>query len=683
MEKTRQSKRKSRRRRAQTIFKQLIFNVIFPVVVALIMLASLNYYQTKSILTESNNTKNQIISNEIKHIMELQDIALETIEEDLNKKMKKYSQKLVTHLSKVENIKEVDLDRIREKMDMTKEHIDIYVINRKGVVVNTTFEKDLNLNFFDFGEDHKQHLLHIFEEGRFESERFAIEASTKRMKKYTYHPTPDKKYIIELGAYSKKADELIGQIQNILGRIAQKQSEIKNVDLFISEENPFSLSKDVEISEKQYKELLKAFKTKEKQVLKTEVDDKPFYHEFIYMERENTDLYKASVIRIVSDRSRDQEILLRELIKSIIIFVITILIVMAIIYVKTRIITNPIKRLVENVNRISKGDLTDRALIEGSNEIATLSKHFNRMIERLEEYYNELEQKVADRTREIEQQKEEITAQRDSLADKNNRLEAAYHKIELQNQHITDSIHYARQIQRAVLPPYEYIDNLFPESFVLFRPKDIVSGDFYWAREVNNFRVFVAADCTGHGVPGAFMSLLSISSLNEIVTSETVDNAGAILDDLREYIKNSLRQTGRDGEQKDGIDLTICVYNPEKQQLDVAGANNSLVLIRDDEVQIVKADRMPIGIYRKELPFTNHTIDIKKNDVVYMFSDGYPDQFGGPKGRKFLAKKFRRMLHEIHQKPLEEQKAHLETTLVEWMNGVEQIDDILVVGIKF
>ncbi len=678
-----ENSRKSRRKRAQTIFKQLIFNVIFPVVVALIMLASLNYYQTKSILTESNNTKNQIISNEIKHIMELQDIALEAIEEDLDEKMAKYSHKLVNKLKNVENIKEADLDEIRKEMGMTKEHIDIYVINREGVVVNTTFDKDLNLNFFDFGEDHKQHLLHIFEEGEYLSERFAVEASTKRMKKYTYHPTPDKKYIIELGAYSKKADELINQIQNILAKIAQKESEIQNVALFISEENPFSLSKNIEITDEEYKVLLKAFETKEKQILKTKQEKKTFYHEFIYMERENTDLYKASVIRIVSDRSRDEEILLRELIKSIVIFVITILIVMAIIYVKTRIITNPIKRLVENVNRISKGDLTDRALIEGSNEIATLSKHFNRMIERLEEYYNELEQKVADRTREIEQQKEEITAQRDSLADKNNRLEAAYHKIELQNQHITDSIQYARQIQRAVLPPYEYIDKLFPESFVLFRPKDIVSGDFYWAREVNGFRVLVAADCTGHGVPGAFMSLLSMSSLNEIVTSETVDNAGAILDDLREYIKKSLRQTGKEGEQKDGIDLSICVYNPDKEQLDVAGANNSLVLIRDNEVQIIKADRMPIGIYRKEFPFTNHTIDIKKDDVVYMFSDGYPDQFGGPKGRKFLAKKFRQVLHEIHQMPLNDQKAHLETTLVEWMEGVEQVDDILVVGIKF
>ncbi|WP_462280221.1 SpoIIE family protein phosphatase [Salinivirga cyanobacteriivorans] len=676
------NKTNKKRRRYTTIFKQLILNVIFPVVVALVALASLNYYQTQTILHDANQTKNYIISNEIKHIMELQDVGLEAIEEQKNQNLKKYSYKLVEeYFANTKNIEEANLKTIREELGMDPNYYDIYVINKQGIVVNTTFDKDLNLNFFDFGREHKQYLLKIFEEGKFVSERFAIEASTKRLKKFTYHPTLDNKYIIELGSYSTKADKLIKRIQSILETIAEKEANIISVDLFISEEAPFSLTNNT-ITPRDSMMLSKTFASKDTNTIKVPTDTAALYYEYIYMERENTDLYKKSVIRIVSDRSRDKQILSNELIKSISISLVTILLVIIIIYYKTKVITSPIKRLVANVNRIAKGDLTDRALIEGSNEIATLSKHFNRMIERIEEYYNVLEQKVADRTKEIEQQKEEITAQRDSLADKNQRIEVAYKKIEEQNLHITDSIKYAEQIQKALLPPEKVLLDSFPDSFVLFKPKDIVSGDFYWTRRIEDKRIFVAADCTGHGVPGAFMSLLGISSLNEIVTADSSDDAAKILDRLRKYIKKSLRQTGKEKEQKDGIDLSLCIYAPEKKKLLCAGANNSIVLIRDNEIELIKADRMPIGIYRKEHPFTNHEIDVKDGDIIYMFSDGYQDQFGGPEGRKFLAKNFRKLLLKVHGLPLEQQRKEIDTTIKNWMKDEEQVDDILVVGLK-
>jgi serine phosphatase RsbU (regulator of sigma subunit) len=673
----------TKKQRYTTIFKQLILNVIFPVVLALVLLATLNYIQTSRILTESNQTKNYIISNEIKHIMELQDIALETIEQQKDVVLKEFSEKLVgDYFENTKNIKDANLKNIRNELGMDPKFYDIYVINRNGEVVNTTFDKDMGINFFDFGESHKNVLLRTFDEGEFFAERFAVESSTKRLKKYTYQPTIDGKYIIELGAYSTKADHLLAQIRKILLTIAEKEANIISVDLFIGEEHPFTLTNEV-ITEEDLNILAKTFASKDTNLQILATDSIKLYREFIYMERENTDLYKKSVIRIVSDRSADKKILFNELIKSLVISIITILLVVIIIYYKTKVITTPIKRLVENVNRIAKGNLKDRALIEGSNEIATLSKHFNTMIERIEEYYNVLEQRVRDRTKEIEQQKEEITSQRDALADRNKEIEAAYKKIEDQNAHITDSIRYAEQIQKALLPPDNQVTELFPDSFVLFHPKDIVSGDFYWIRELDGHKAFVAADCTGHGVPGAFMSLLGMSSLNEIVNKDSIHSAGPILDRLRSYIKKSLRQTGKDREQKDGMDLSIAIYNPETRKVVCAGANNSLVLIRDGEVDVIKADRMPIGIYRKEKPFTNHEIEVQEGDILYMFSDGYPDQFGGEDGRKFLAKNFRKLLLEIHQQPINEQRKLLDKRLKQWMRGEEQVDDILVVGIKF
>ncbi|MEN8121306.1 MAG: SpoIIE family protein phosphatase [Bacteroidota bacterium] len=302
---------------------------------------------------------------------------------------------------------------------------------------------------------------------------------------------------------------------------------------------------------------------------------------------------------------------------------------------------------------------------------------------RLKKDKERLEQIVAERTKEIrmqnvelEQQKNEITEQHDQIAD--------------QQKHIMASIQYASRIQEAVLPPNELLDDLLNEHFVLFRPRDIVSGDFYWATRKDNKAIIVAADCTGHGVPGAFMSMLGVSFLNEIVNKLDTVHANLILNELRDSIKNSLRQTGKDNEAKDGMDLALCIIDYDNLQLEYSGAFNSLYLIRDNELIKYDADRMPIGIYIKEKEsFTNHIVDLKKGDNFYIFSDGYVDQFGGERGSKIMAKRFRNILLENHQKPVYEQKAVLEKFIDEWQAHIDgngetykQIDDILVIGMR-
>lgn len=670
--------------KATTMFKQLILNVILPVVAALIILSSINYYTTKSILTNSNRVKNYIISDEIKHIMELQDLALNIVEDALDDRMENFSAVLVEDVfDNTDSIEDVDLEKIRIQIGMNPLFEDIYIIDPNGIVVNTTFKADLHRNFFDFGEDHKEHLLKVLKGNEFVNERFAIETSTKRLKKYTYQPTSNHKYIVELGSYSKKADEIIEFIQNSLRNISNKESDILSVDLFIGEVNPFCLNQDALQLPSHDTVLAQVFHQKDTStIIEDNEEGTELNYEYIYMEREGTNLYKGSVIRIISDRSRDKKLLMRELLKALIIFSLTIIAVVLLIYSKTRVITRPIKKLVNNVNRIADGKLDDRATIEGNNEIAKLSEHFNAMLERIEGFYNELEQKVKERTAEIAQKKEEIEAQRDDLADKNAKLETAYHKIEEQNIHITDSIKYAKRIQTAIIPPASYVQGLLETAFVLYKPKDIVSGDFYWAREVNNKIAIVAADCTGHGVPGAFMSMLGMSFLNEIVKENYISNAGGILDELRIQIKTSLRQTGKKGEQKDGMDISLCIFDKDKKKVLFSGANNSMVLIRNNELTEVKADRMPIGIYDNEYPFTNHVVDLEKGDLIYIHTDGYPDQFGGPKNKKFMMKKFRQLLHEIHQEPIEDQREILDKHLFDWMGKNEQLDDILVIGVK-
>ena len=305
--------------------------------------------------------------------------------------------------------------------------------------------------------------------------------------------------------------------------------------------------------------------------------------------------------------------------------------------------------------------------------------------------YENMEAKVKQRTEEVVKQKEEIELKKD--------------EIEQKNISITDSINYASRIQNAVLPPLTAMQEYLNDVFVLFKPRDIVSGDFYWFKKVEHTTgtkyIIVAADCTGHGVPGAFVSMLGLTFLNEITSryeDETEINAATLLDKLRDKVKKSLGQDGTDGEQKDGMDLALCILDTNTKELHFAGAHNPLYIIRQEtndfantvgikqvtdngfQLTQIKADSQPIGIYLKERPFTNKVINLKKDDKLYIFSDGYIDQVGGIKGKKFLSKNFKNLLLQIHQKPMTEQKQILEQNIEKWKGNLEQIDDILVVG---
>ncbi len=308
-----------------------------------------------------------------------------------------------------------------------------------------------------------------------------------------------------------------------------------------------------------------------------------------------------------------------------------------------------------------------------------------------------LENTVQERTQEIKKQKEHI---------------------EEIHQEITDSIHYAQKIQHSVLPNDKYLNEILPENFILFKPKDIVSGDFYWAAQIKNNDILktivCAADCTGHGVPGGFMSMLGISFLNDIVKERNFKNSGDILNTLRQNIIEALQQKGKTGEQKDGMDLSLCIIEEKNNKIhfEYSGANNPVYLtvnnnfftnnnidnnkkIKHEKINNInfieiKADKMPIAIYDKMNDFETTKLILEKNDSFYLFSDGYADQFGGPKGKKLKYKTFKNLICSFQDKALSEQKTALDNKIEEWKNFIDpytnntytQIDDIIVIGIK-
>jgi len=256
-------------------------------------------------------------------------------------------------------------------------------------------------------------------------------------------------------------------------------------------------------------------------------------------------------------------------------------------------------------------------------------------------------------------------------------------EISRQKKEIIESLEYACLIQTALLPQSSSIHKTLHDSFIFYLPKDIVSGDFYWTFEHEENILFAAVDCTGHGVPGALMSILGITSLNEIVSNIDFVKANRILNQLREKIMKSLHQTGQGGESKDGMDISFCIYNRKTKELQYSGANNPLYYIRRNILYEIKPDKMPIGVSGiEEKSFRNNVVKMKKGDVLYIFTDGFPDQFGGPKEKKFKYKPFKNLLLEIHNKNMKEQREILFSSFHAWKRDFEQVDDVLIMGVR-
>jgi len=269
------------------------------------------------------------------------------------------------------------------------------------------------------------------------------------------------------------------------------------------------------------------------------------------------------------------------------------------------------------------------------------------------------------------------------LAEQNDRINQQNLLLSEQKKEITDSIRYAKRIQSALIPDAERNRGIFGDHFVLFRPKDIVSGDFYWGTGINGWHIVTLADCTGHGVPGAFMSVLGLSFLNEIARKKEITKASEIIEQLRVAIIEALQQRGAEGEQKDGMDVALCVINTHTNELQYCGANSNLILITGNrELREIASDKMPVAIYENMKPFTNHVINLRKGDTLYLASDGFEDQFGGEEDKKFKRSRLKNLLAEISDKPMDEQKEILENTFEKWKGTKAQTDDVTILGIR-
>jgi len=328
-------------------------------------------------------------------------------------------------------------------------------------------------------------------------------------------------------------------------------------------------------------------------------------------------------------------------------------------------------------------------------QIVRLNKSLTKQNKNLEQFNEEIKTQrdlIVSKNEALEQSNEEVKVQRDTIAEKNELLEDISSKIEQVHKDLTDSILYAKTIQRAVLLEQQLPQGYFQDSFIYLKAKSHVSGDFYYYKtiQIDGQRAIAVAavDCTGHGVPGGFLSMLAITQLNEVLQLANISNAGEVLNLLRDRIKGILNQTSEESNQKDGMDMSLCIYYPERNELDFSGARNPACIVsHKGEVSVLKGDRQPIGIHLNEHPFTNRRITVAHGDMIYLFSDGLQDQFGGELGKKLKFSNLKALFSDIADKSCKSQKFRINTFLAEWTKPVpekqyEQVDDIVVIGLR-
>ena len=686
-------------KKRKSVFNILFLRIIIVIILFTVVIGGLMIYETENLQKRNIEVIKKENQDEIEGLMDSWYVSMKSI----NEIFKITFENLMQQTRQINS--EIDTGNIDlyEKFNISlpdTSYIDLYVI-RDSIVINTTRPALSGVNLFTAGAGYNGLLSGIDSVKRYITEPWKIDTNTKRFSRMCCMVTNDDKNIIVVEYYSILADELTDMFANRIKRIEMGNENIVAINNYIGDENHYTgLVQDTLIYELQDSLISRMFMTKGSLTAQYSEEGRTFIADYIFSEPENAEWQSAgSVFSIVTEVAENREIVYM-IIKKLMIVSLSLLFIIALIFIiTTRKLRVTLNDLHLKTTLIAKGNLNERVIVSGQNEFSTLAEQFNSMIEQLESSQNELKQKneIIERNIKILHEKnEKITLQRDKIESQRNEIElqrdlvtSQRDMILEQTQSITDSIQYASRIQAAILPPDDVIKYLLPKHFILYKPRDIVSGDFYWLTHKQGEIIIVVADCTGHGVPGAFMSILGSALLKDVVNNSNILQANQILNDLREKVILSLRQSGQSGEATDGMDMSLCIIDSEKMRLQYAGAYQPLYLIRKGALKEFKANKMPIGISSKAgRSFTNYEIKIFKNDSIYLFSDGFVDQFGGESGKKLLSVRFKKLLIDIQDNIMHDQKEILDHSINEWMGltdlyeKYDQVDDITVLGIK-
>lgn len=640
------------------LYSQLLLNVAIPLALGLMILAFINYSINLKKLKDNEEWQRQLVYKQVKDITEVYDQGLFIYEKHFDERLNNLSESILNNFKgREEELMRINPDVLRKKFHFDTLNEDFYVLDSTYTIVNTSFSKDAGLNLVKRNKEAKFFFDSLRKINTCHVDRFSTELITGNFRKYSYMPSANKKIILELGISSRQATDFKNERKNRVENVKSLFPEILKIHLF----QAIYDSKPIELSPELLSFYNATIRDRKSHRATIKNGNTTHYHDFLFMPIQSSGMFHGYVVHIETDDSRHKMLIWKEIMNALLLFVCALLPIFIILVIRAKSITRPIVLLSKKSKIISEGNLNERIEVRGNNEIAELSQNFNTMIDKLQASYENLEHKVKERTAEVLAQKQ---------------------VIEQKHQSITDSISYAERIQRSFLASEQHLNRYLKNYFIFFKPKDIVSGDFYWSATLSNGNfVLATADSTGHGVPGAIMSLLNISSLEKAVENHTA--ASDILSEARKIIINRLSNDGSIDGGKDGMDCSLCIYDFDNMKLSVAAANNPVWIIRNRELIEIKADKMPVGKYAKDdIPFNENTFDLRKGDLIYTLTDGFADQFGGEKGKKFMIKSLKELLMNIAHLPMKTQQEKLDTTFKEWKGNEEQLDDVTIIGVQ-
>nr|WP_294862509.1 SpoIIE family protein phosphatase [uncultured Fluviicola sp.] len=642
----------------RSILRQLLVNILVPVLLIFSLIFYLIYqYSLQKVEQEITQQKENIVE-ETKNLIEYYDFSMRTHESAINHYLEEKSVELEEQIRKY-TPETAPLTAIQLELGMDTSDQDVYLINQHSTIINTTYKPDLGLDFSKIDKSFQTFFHHIFSEKMFKADRFGLEISTGRIRKYTYFPVNNQKYIIELGIYSKEADQFKNLLLKKIKSLNKRYQSINDVTLYMGVKKIVDVTIRDSASAKAY---LQCINTEKPVSIDADNPETPGSErkEFTFLPVMDAALYSGYVLEMQTNDYVYQKLLSDLFIRFTISFILALLVIAVVVYIRSRKITRPLAVLAQKTQGITTENLGQHISISGSKELYELADSFNGMMDKLRHSYENLEEKVVERTQELQEQK---------LI------------VESKNHEIVESIQYARFIQQALLPLETEIQSGFDENaFVYYAPKDIIAGDFFWFEKRNTVSWFAVADCTGHGVPGALVSVLCINALNQALAVDENRNTGELLDQVRELVVQTLTKEARS--VKDGMDISLARFDHETNILQWTGANNPLWIFRGEEILVTSPDKQPVGQFDGAKPFTTHEIQLEPNDWVILFSDGYADQFGGPKNKKYKYATFKEFILAHKNKNGSELKAELKLEFENWKGQHEQTDDVCVMGIR-
>lgn len=630
-----------------------MISVALPVIIIFSFVAVVSYYQLKDLFNTISSEKIENLQDELMSVIRLQDVSMAQMSRNIARNSQdKMRQLRYDYFETSDSIETADLSRIRKEIGMNESDA-IYIINKDGIIINTTFENDLNFNLFKIDDDLKEFLKTVFSHDFYVPEPMSLETSTRKFKKYIYQRSPDGNYIIQLGFYSNEADRFNAEISKRFAEISNDTNDIESIDLILAPWKPFSMYSGEDVSKSETPLIQTLFEKKRDSIIETE----DMMISYIFFEKNNTEAIRwTGILKVVYDKQRDREILASNITHKLSLFGFGMILLFIILYVNVLLITRPVRDLSDTARKLGSGELGERTKPGGSKEIYYLSEAFNHMAENLEKSHKEITRK---------------------------------------NEEILASINYAKRIQEAILPSDVEVTKYLPDHFIMYEPKDIVAGDFYWFETAGDDIYIASADCTGHGVPGAMVSVVCSNAMNRTVNELGISEPAKILDSVRELVILTFEKSHHD--VKDGMDICFCKIDRKNRKITFSGAQNSLYVVKkvkgkiedpkcvhDDEHMLLelKADKQPIGKFTAAKPFTQHEVYCEKGDCIYLFTDGFADQFGGQNEKKFMYKPFKQLLVKLHKASMEDQRAELERTFENWRGPLDQVDDVCVIGIR-